>query len=533
MFKKVTAFVVVLAMTAAMWIIPTNASNFTDSLFFNADFNSGSFDDAAGSATGLEWYFDEQTESATSAATPTRVAFKDDADIGRKVLAFKGESALFYTDFDYSKIQSNFTMEAYVKVPTKQPGWGYIAGSYWNANPNAGICFTYGTHSAAGVGANMKFNVIEGNGATSQTPFVGNRVMGEWMHLVYTHDGVNECYYENGVLVGSQPVWQSAIPSVTNEATKAFRIGGYNMVSQFCATMDCAYVRVYSSAAAATDVAALYENRNSDVATEEPTATPTNTPTDEPTEEPTPTPDQNLPVLPDGPDYKVVAEDIPAFKAGDKVDITFKVTDIADPEGILGVDLDIVYDYTLLRPVKNDNGRPVVTSAKSEINSANKGANWDSTTRLDGEDTETPTFVLKLFDDADPYAEEPQTELRIKEDGALWFTISFEAVADAAEGAMVAYTSAADGTDHNVDGIKGTGTYVYVGNSTDEPTDEPTDTPTGTPTDEPTEPSPSATTPAPGGNDNKPGNTVTFDAGLVSLAAVALSSIVAAKKKRF
>ena len=193
--------------------------------------------------------------------------------------------------------------------------------------------------------------------------------------------------------------------------------------------------------------------------------------------------------------------------------------------------MDIVYDYTLLKPVKNENGRPVVKSAKSEINSANAGANWDATSRLDGEDTEAPTYVLKLFDDADPNAEEPTTELTIKDDGVLWFTISFEAIADAEEGAMVAYTVSADGTDHNVDGIKGTGTYVYVGASTDDPTDDPTDNPTGEPTDEPTEPS--ATTPAPGGNNNKPGNTVTFDAGLVSLAAVALSSIVAAKKKRF
>ena len=194
MFKKVAAFVVVLSMITAMWIIPSEAADFTDSLFFNADFNSGSIDDAAGDATALEWYWDETQESAVSSATPVKAVFKDDDDIGRKVLSFNSESALFYTDFDYTKIQSNFTMEVYVKVPNKQGGWGYIAGSYWNTNPNAGICFTYGTHSIAGVGADRKFNVIEGDGVSSQTPFTGSRVAGEWMHLVYTHDGVNECY---------------------------------------------------------------------------------------------------------------------------------------------------------------------------------------------------------------------------------------------------------------------------------------------------------------------------------------------------
>ena len=56
MFKKVAAFVVVLTMITAMWIIPSEAAAFTDSLFFNVDFNSGSINDAAGDATALEWY---------------------------------------------------------------------------------------------------------------------------------------------------------------------------------------------------------------------------------------------------------------------------------------------------------------------------------------------------------------------------------------------------------------------------------------------------------------------------------------------
>jgi hypothetical protein len=300
MIKKVAAFALALVMVAAMWTIPSSASTFSDSLFFNADFNTGKLDDTVGSAKGKEWYFDSTFEnedgtkgSATSSETPVRAEFKDAEDIGRKVLSFHKESAVFYTDFDYTKIIANFTLVAYVKLPKQDPvaGWGYIAGSYWNANPDAGIGITYGMHSIAGVGANRKFNVIQGDTAKSYTTFTGSRASGEWMQLVYTHDGVNECYYENGVLVGSQPVQQENIPSVTDKPTQAFRIGGYNMVSQFCTEMECAYVRVYSAAASESDVKALYEARNQDAPvpsgdSEKPTENPSNGNDNKPTEKP-------------------------------------------------------------------------------------------------------------------------------------------------------------------------------------------------------------------------------------------------------
>ena len=273
MVKKVAAFILILVMAAAMWVLPSGAAAFSDSLFFNADFNTGKLDDTVGSATGKEWYFDSDHENedgskggTTSSATPVKSEFKDAEDIGRKVLNFHKESAVFYTDFDYTKIVSNFTLVAYVKLPKQEPvaGWGYIAGSYWNTNPDSGIGFTYGLHSIAGVGANRKFNVIQGDKEKSYTTFTGSRASGEWVQLVYTHDGVNECYYENGVLVGSQAVQQANIPSVTDQPTQAFRIGGYNMVSQFCTEMECAYVRVYSAAASESDVKTLYETRNQD-----------------------------------------------------------------------------------------------------------------------------------------------------------------------------------------------------------------------------------------------------------------------------
>lgn len=532
MFKKLAAIILAIALVAAMWIIPAQASDFSNVPFFNVDFNSESIDDLAGGVEGREWYMVEDV-GATSSATPLKAVFRDDAEIGRKVLYFNQESAIFYSDFDYSKIQNNFTLEAYVKLPKRMPvsGWGIIAGSYWNANPDSGIGITYGQHMAAQVGASNKFNVLQGDGTRSYTTFTGTRTQETWMHLVYTHDGVNEAYYENGVLIASQPVQQASIPSVKSEII-GFRIGGYNMVSQFCTRMDCAYVRVYDSAAAEADVAALYENRNGDapVVTEVPTETPISgvTPT------PAPTPDSNLPVLPEGSAYKVVADDAPAFKKGDTVDITFKITDIEDAKGLMGVDLDIAYDYTLLQPVLNANGKPVVKSSASEIMEKYENSKWTATSRLDGEDTDTPTYVLKMFSDAETDAEEPQIDVAVKGDGELWFTISFEALADGTPDALLAYTVSADGTDSDINSIKGTGVHAFVASGdqptppvTDEkPTEVPTDVPTEQPTGQPTE------KPTDGGN-QKPGNTVTFDAGLVSLAAVALSSVVAAKKRRF
>lgn len=262
MIKKMTAFVVIFVMVAAMWIIPSSASTFTDSIFFNADFNTGSFDDTVGGVKGQEYY-----NKGDSGNIPSE--FTNASDIGRKVITFHMASAVYYKDFQYNKFETNFTLEAYVKLPKADPvqGWGVIAGTYWNNNPNSGIGFSYGQHAIAKVGANRKFSIVQGDGTNSSTTFTGARADGQWMHLVYTRDDKNESYYENGALVGTQAVKVEKIPSVPdNDAVGGFRIGGYNKVSQFCMSMDCAYVRAYSSPATESDVKALYENRNQDAA---------------------------------------------------------------------------------------------------------------------------------------------------------------------------------------------------------------------------------------------------------------------------
>lgn len=508
MFKKITAAVLAVALVAALWIVPASASSFTDSLFFNANFTSESATDTV--------------EGVVPVEGEGKVTYVDSDVTGTKVASFDGAAAFNYESIDYTKVQADFTMEAYVNldVPTVQGGgFGLIAGTYWYNN-HTGFGFVFSTLNE--IGTSRRFSLTQGGGNT--TNITGGTYRGGWIHLTYVHDGTNEYLYENGELVASQAAKTSAI---LTDTSKGFRIGGYNTIGQFCTKMECAYVRLYETAATGADVAALYENRNNTAPVE--TEVPTESSTPVVTSTPTPTPDNDLPVLPEGPAYKVVVEDVPAFKKGDKVDITFKITDIEDAEGLMGVDLDIVYDYTLLKPVKNENGKAVVKSAKSEINSANPGANWDATSRLDGEDTETPTYVLKLFDDVNPNAEEPQKELLIKDDGVIWFTISFEALADSTPDMLLAYTIFADGADHNTQSVKGTGAYAFVKNggeeptpTDDKPTEVPTEQPTAQPTDKPTD-----------GDNKRPGNTVTFDAGLVSLAAVALSSVVAAKKRRF
>ena len=285
MFKKMTAAILAIAMIAAIWTVPSQASSFSDEPFFNVDFNSGSIDDIAGDVKGEEAYSGEVQ----------RAEFVQDNALGRQVLRFHGQSALFYTGFDYSKIRSNFTMEAYVKVSDEQTEWGYIAGSYWNTDTKAGVCMAVNSLTEEGdtpyedivLGKNLRHSVIRGNGSACDTlsSWDSKKADNLWTHLVYVHDGVNEYFYEDGVLIKSRSAWLQSIPSIENDSDKAFRIGGYNRLSEYCTIMDCAYVRIYDSAASKKDIAKLYTNC---INTATPSPTPTLTPTATPKPIPTP-----------------------------------------------------------------------------------------------------------------------------------------------------------------------------------------------------------------------------------------------------
>ena len=525
MLKKVGAFIVAVALILSMWTVPVNADdNFNKTLFFYADYTSGDPTDIVGGAVPIVG-LDLDTGNG-------EITYVDSEELGTKVASFDGVSSYSYEAVDYTKMQANFTMEAYINVPTavvQTNSFAFIAGTWYHHNKSGfGFVFSEFTADGASIGAGRKISFVQGNG-TTETSMVGKAYRGGWMHLVYTHDGATESYYANGELVLSQPVTSAAIPTDTS---RMFRVGGYNHIGQFCMEMQCAYVRLFAQSATAEEVTELYTNRNTpieldDNATPDPVVTATPAPTDgndpaQPTEVPTitSTPQPDWPEVPSGTGYKVVVDDIPEFKAGDKVDITFKIVDIQDPEGLMGVDLDITYDTTALKPLKDGDGRPVVTSSAAEIAEKYANAKWTTTARLDDEDTDTPVYVLKMFTDA----EGDSVDVNIKGDGELWFTVSFEALADSSPDKLLAYTVAADGTDSQVNSVQGTGAYAFV-----EGVPEPTEEPSG---------DPSATgTPDSGYSGNKggsnTGNTVTFDPGLISLAAVALSSVVAVKKKKF
>ena len=195
------------------------------------------------------------------------------------------------------------------------------------------------------------------------------------------------------------------------------------------------------------------------------------------------------PVLPEGDAYKISANEIAPFKTGDIISLTLKVTDIKATGGLLGLDLDVVYDPIYLVPVKKTNGKPDVISSASSIMAKYESSKWTSTIRWDGQSTSTPTLVLKLFSDADIYSEEPQREVSITNDGELWFTIKFQAVKDSdSTGNMIAYTSGVAGTDINANGIYGKGITINTkGTSTPAPTQVPTPVPTQKPSPVPTQ----------------------------------------------
>jgi hypothetical protein len=210
---------------------------------------------------------------------------------------------------------------------------------------------------------------------------------------------------------------------------------------------------------------------------------------------------ESLPTVPNGSAYKVSANEIEAFKTGDIISLTLKITDIKAAGGLLGLDLDVVYDPMYLTPVKKTNGKPDVTSAASSIMAKYESSKWTATSRLDYEGTSEPTLVLKLFSDASSDAEEPEKEVAIQNDGELWFTVKFEAIKDSdALGNVIAYTEAASGTDMNTNSVTGKGIVVSVkGIPTPDPTEAPTPTqaPTPTPTQAPTPTPTQAPTPTP------------------------------------
>ena len=241
MTKKI--LVVVLAVVMLLGCTACGGSSLEKSMFFNADFKSGTFNDAV-------------NDVARNAAG--EITFEDDAEIGKKVAVFK-EACVGYL-VDSQKFLGDWTMEGYFNVK-KQGGFGLLCGTYFY-NSKSGAGFGVGTFDIGegdSIGVNKVISMFEGNGY--QTTSVGGGEYNTWVHLVYVHQGEKSFYYVNGQEVSDGGIVAQQI--VPYDSNAGFRIGAYNTLCQFpVSEFRAAFVRLYASAASAEEVAKLYETRN-------------------------------------------------------------------------------------------------------------------------------------------------------------------------------------------------------------------------------------------------------------------------------
>ena len=120
-------------------------------------------------------------------------------------------------------------------------------------------------------------------------------------------------------------------------------------------------------------------------------------------------------------------------------------------------------------------------------------------------------------------------------EGKMAFVKMYKAYADE-DTAKALYTAATGGTTDDPTDDTSTPTVTPTDDATDTPTNTPTDNATNKPTNTPTDNATNKPTNTPNNGGSNGGgqtsNTQTFDLGIVSLAAVALSSAVAIKKRK-
>ena len=239
--------VLVLVLAAIMLLACTacGGSDFEKSLFFDADFSKGTFNDQA---------------NDVSRSAAGEITFENDAEVGKTVAVFK-EACVTYLIDTTQVSQGDYTMEAYVNVK-KQGGLGLICGTYFY-NSKTGAAFGAGKFDLGegdSAGVNKVLSMFEGNGYA--TTSVGGGDYNTWVHLVYVHQGESSYYYVNGKLAENGKI--KAQQLVPYDSNAGFRIGAYNGLCQFPVTeFKAAFVRLYSAPASEAEVTALYEARNS------------------------------------------------------------------------------------------------------------------------------------------------------------------------------------------------------------------------------------------------------------------------------
>lgn len=215
---------------------------------------------------------------------------------------------------------------------------------------------------------------------------------------------------------------------------------------------------------------------------------------------------------PVSPAYEISAQEIKEFKKGETVTVTFKVDKIQPDSGILGFDINLRLnkDY-VTTPIVNEDIEKA-NASNTTISALNtKGGKWTISGRMDNKDDSV--LIITILEDNAVDAVMPGKSFE--------FMVAFIAKADSAAGAEIITTDEAAGTSGDIETLTGKGTSVTVSGST--PTDSPTAEPTATQAAAPTPTSEHS-------GENKP-NPTTADLGIISIAAMALSSFTVLKKK--
>ena len=553
--KKLLTILLSLAIICTMAIAPMATSaeasldNLNAALYFNVDFSTGTADDQTGNYT-----FNEMISGAD-------LVLETDAELGRQVAILEDAGNLIwenndgYTFMGYD-LTEGFTLEMYLYISSDAAEYKQNQvflelnyGSIHFEEYNDGVDTSSGFRCASGSDAHGNFDMCNAYQPTT-LPHK------EWVHLLGTSDGQNNYFYVNGQLVATYEGRPTKTADTRYGSTNAQILMGESIYgSMFGSTImqgKVAFARVYKACATADQALALYDQAKGGVQPSNPT--PTTEPTDDPASgdpTPAPTPDVTPGPRPDvdvpaGDAYKVSFGDIPAFGAGDSVNVPLVISDITTESGIMGFDIVLNTNGALIDQNITDEDIQAANEGNESLSKLNgdKGK-WSVSARTDAEGK----LILTILDE--------NAETVAKAGDEITINIPVKPTAAASEGEWVAVVTGADGTDGNVNTIEGSGAWALVTapvatptpeGPTEEPSQEPgeetptpvpgEETPTPvpgeeTPTAEPGEPTPTQAPSEPTPTKNpSPLNPSTFDPGILGLVAVSLSALVTTKRRK-
>ncbi|MBE7056162.1 MAG: hypothetical protein E7388_01810 [Ruminococcaceae bacterium] len=229
--------------------------------------------------------------------------------------------------------------------------------------------------------------------------------------------------------------------------------------------------------------------------------------------------------LPEGDNFAVTTDVITDdFKTGDTIKVKLTINDIKEGLGFLDLTLKVEFNPSVLSLVPES-----ITSSCDEINANDSEVDF-------GMSIDATEDAVELYFEDGNYVK------GLTESGKLWVELVFTAKADNTQltSDVLAFTSMAFATESvDYESLDGKGTLITAVLPTPEPsaapTEVPTEAPTTAPTEEPTAAPTNSADPAP---TNKPApekpekDPDTFDIGLLSLAAVALSSCTVLGRKK-